>query len=49
VPIAREFQIGGVSANQSASLSASLHATSDLGFVIPSYVFATPSSAARPP
>ena len=43
VALAREFQIGqvpGISAT--ARLNASINATGDLGFVIPSYVFATP-------
>jgi hypothetical protein len=42
VALAREFQIGRIPANLSANLNASLNATGDLGFVIPSYVFATP-------
>jgi hypothetical protein len=42
VALAREFQIGRVPANLSANLNASLNATGDLGFVIPTYVFATP-------
>src|SRR5258708_3483257 len=42
VALAREFQIGKVPVNLSASLNASLNATGDLGFVIPTYVFATP-------
>jgi hypothetical protein len=42
VALAREFQIGRVPANLSASLTANLNATGDLGLVIPSYVFATP-------
>jgi hypothetical protein len=39
---AREFTIGKIPANLSATLNANLSATGDLGFVIPSYVFATP-------
>ena len=41
---AREFQIGQVPTNVTlaARLSASVNATGDLGFVIPTYVFATP-------
>jgi hypothetical protein len=41
---AREFQIGNVPANVTlaARLNASVNATGDLGFVIPTYVFATP-------
>src|SRR5580693_9841453 len=44
VALAREFQIGQVPANVTATarLNASVNATGDLGFVIPSYVFATP-------
>ena len=41
---AREFQIGQIPANLTATarLNATVNATGDLGFVIPSYVFATP-------
>ena len=42
VALARELQTGRVPANLSARLNASLTGTGDLGFVIPSYVFATP-------
>src|SRR5277367_345211 len=42
VALAREFQIGQVPANLNAHLNASVNATGDLGFVIPTYVFATP-------
>ena len=42
VALAREFEIGKVPANLTARLNASVNATGDLGFVIPSYVFATP-------
>jgi hypothetical protein len=44
VALAREFQIGRVPANLTltARLNASVNATGDLGFVIPTYVFATP-------
>jgi hypothetical protein len=44
VALAREFRIGQVPANLTltARLNASVNATGDLGFVIPSYVFATP-------
>src|SRR5580704_730801 len=42
VALAREFTIGRVPANLTASLNASLNGTGDLAFVIPSYVFATP-------
>src|SRR6201992_2328495 len=44
VALAREFQIGQIPANLTATarLNASVNATGDLGFVIPSYVFATP-------
>src|ERR1700730_3073039 len=44
VAVAREFQIGHLPANVTltARLNASVNATGDLGFVIPTYVFATP-------
>jgi len=42
VALAREFQIGRVPLNLSATLNATLNGTGDLGFVIPTYVFATP-------
>jgi hypothetical protein len=42
VALAREFQIGQVPGNLSARLNASVNATGNLGFVIPTYVFATP-------
>jgi hypothetical protein len=44
VALAKEFQIGQVPANigLTARLNANVNATGDLGFVIPSYVFATP-------
>jgi hypothetical protein len=44
VALAREFEIGQVPANitLTARLNASINATGDLGFVIPTYVFATP-------
>jgi hypothetical protein len=42
VALAREFQIGRIPSNLTANLSASLNATGDLGFAIPTYVFATP-------
>jgi hypothetical protein len=44
VALAKEFQIGHVPANVTltARLNASVNATGDLGFVIPTYVFATP-------
>jgi hypothetical protein len=44
VALAREFQIKQVPANLTltARLNASVNGTGDLGFVIPSYVFATP-------
>jgi hypothetical protein len=44
VALAREFQIKQVPANitLTARLNASVNATGDLGFVIPTYVFATP-------
>src|ERR1700742_1787870 len=44
VALAPEFQIGQGAANITATarLNASVNATGDLGFVIPTYVFATP-------
>jgi len=42
VALSRELQIGRIPANLTANLNASLNATGDLGFVIPTYVFATP-------
>ena len=42
VALAREFQIKQVPVNLSARLNANVNATGDLGFVIPTYVFATP-------
>ena len=42
VALAREFEIGKVPANLTARLNASISGTGDLGFVIPTYVFATP-------
>jgi hypothetical protein len=42
VALAREFEIKKVPVGLSASLSANLNATGDLGLFIPSYVFATP-------
>jgi hypothetical protein len=42
VALAREFQIKQVPVNLTARLNASVNATGDLGFVIPTYVFATP-------
>ena len=42
VALAREFTIGRIPAGLSASLSASLNATADLGIILPTYTFATP-------
>jgi len=44
VALAREFQIGQIPTNVTATarLNASVNATGDLGFVIPTYVFDTP-------
>jgi hypothetical protein len=42
VALAREFQTGRFPASLTGTLNASVKATGDLGFVIPSYVFATP-------
>ena len=39
---AREFEIGRIPGNVSASLSATLNATGDLASITPTYVFATP-------
>src|ERR1700755_3142566 len=39
---AREFEIGKVPLNLSATLNANLNASGDIGFVAPTYVFATP-------
>jgi hypothetical protein len=47
VALAREFQLGRIPANLTANLSASLNATGDLGFAIPSYVFASPILGAQ--
>jgi len=42
VSLGRELEIGKVPLNLSAHLSANLNASSDIGFFIPSYVFANP-------
>jgi len=42
VSLAREIQIGRIPANLSANLNASVNGTGDIGFAIPTYVFATP-------
>jgi hypothetical protein len=42
VALAREIQIGRIPANLTANLNASINATGDLGFAIPTYVFASP-------
>src|ERR1019366_1592943 len=42
VALSREFETGKVPVNLTARLNASINATGDLGFVIPTYVFATP-------
>jgi hypothetical protein len=42
VALAREFQIRNIPVSLQAQINASLHASGNLGFVIPSYVFATP-------
>jgi hypothetical protein len=42
VALAREFAIRNLPANIQAQINASLHANADIGFVAPSYVFATP-------
>jgi hypothetical protein len=49
VALAKEFQIGQIPANLTltARLNASVNAAGNLGFVIPSYVFATPVLGAQ--
>ena len=47
VALAREFQLGRIPANLTANLNASLNATGDLGFAIPTYVFASPILGAQ--
>jgi hypothetical protein len=42
VAAAREIQIGRFSPSVNVNLNASLHATGDLAFVVPSYTFASP-------
>jgi hypothetical protein len=42
VALAREFEIRNLPAGIQAQINASLHATADIGMVIPTYVFATP-------
>src|SRR5260370_25239062 len=42
VALAREFTLGKIPVGLSASLSANLNSTGDLGFVMPNYTFATP-------
>jgi hypothetical protein len=42
VAFARQVQLGHITANFNASVTANLDARADLGFAIPSYVFATP-------
>jgi hypothetical protein len=42
VALAREFQIRNAPVNLQAQINANLHASGNLGFVIPTYVFATP-------
>ncbi len=42
VALAKEIQIGRIPANLSANLSASVNATGDIGFAIPTYVLASP-------
>jgi hypothetical protein len=42
VALAREFEIKNLPVSLQGQINASLHATGDLGFVIPTYVFATP-------
>ena len=40
--LAKEFEIKNLPVSIQAQINASVHATGDLGFVIPTYVFATP-------
>jgi hypothetical protein len=47
VAFARQVSRGGITANFTGNLSASLNADADLGFVIPTYVFATPFLGAQ--
>jgi len=42
IALAREFQIKNLPVGIQAQANASLHATADIGMVIPTYVFATP-------
>ena len=42
VALAKEFEIKNLPVNVQAQINASLHASADLGLVIPTYVFATP-------
>ena len=42
VALAREFEIKNLPVNIQAQINASLHASADIGMVIPTYVFATP-------
>ena len=42
VALAREFELRNLPLNIQAQINASLHATADIGMVIPTYVFATP-------
>ena len=47
VALAREFDIGKIPGNLSASINASLHADADIVLLTPAYTFATPCSADR--
>ena len=47
VALSRQFEIGNIPANLSAHVNANLNSTGDLGFFIPSYVFATPVFGGR--
>ena len=40
--LAREFEIKNIPVNLQAQINAGVHGTGDIGFVIPTYVFATP-------
>jgi hypothetical protein len=42
VALAKDYEIGRVPVGLMANLNASVHGTGDIGFVIPTYVFATP-------
>ena len=47
VALAKDYEIGKVPVGLMANLNASVHGTGDIGFVIATYVFATPVWAAK--